>query len=236
MNKKTQSIFSLVVGCLSALVALFYLIIGIVDLTNIGNAIDVVTYYGEARVLIRLIVVVLFDLAAAAGLCFCGIKLILAFTKKADEPRFIKLAALVFFAFHAVVDLFVLFLYIDAIDTFGAGFFIGLVFEVIGLVIAFIAVLNKTFDAKTSAIFNIIVQGFAFVDTIVLIALGTGGLGLASLIFSMLAFAVATTYFIFELILSSNGGTSEKKAVEAEDTKEVEEPKEEEPAKEDSAE
>ena len=224
MNKKTQSIFSLVVGCISALVALFYLISGILDLTHIGDV------AGSATAVIYLILIVLVALCAAAGLCFCGVKLILGFSKKNDDPSYIKLAAVVFFSYHALTNLILLFFNLDIIEYFGVEFWLKLVVVIIGLVLALVAVLNKKFDAKTSAIFNIVVQGYGFVAAIVVLALGAAGLELAALIFNMLAFAVAVTYFIFEIIISNNGGAKETKAVEAEDTKEVEEPKAEDAA------
>lgn len=223
MNKKTQSIFSLVVGCLSALVALFYLIEAIIGLTRIGN------YGGDATLIIYAVLSILVSLCATAGMCFCGVKLILNFTKGVDEPKFIKLTAVVFFAYHAVVGLLFFFFYIEAIAYFGVDVWLNLIVAIIGLVLALIAVFAK-FDNKVNPVFNIVVQVFGFVAAIIFLALGAEGLGLAALIFNMLTFGVATTYFIFELILSSNGGTSEKKAVEAEDTKEVEEPKAEDAA------
>lgn len=221
MNKKTQSIFSLVAGCFAALVALFYLIEAIIELTRIGN------YGGDATLIVYAVLGILVSLCATAGMCFCGVKLILNFTKGVDEPKFIKLIAVVFFAYHAVVGLLFFFFFIEGIEYFGVDIWLNLIVAIIGLVIALIAVFAK-FDDKVNPVFNIVVQVFGFVAAIIFLALGAEGLGLAALIFNMLAFGVAVTYFIFDMILASKGGATPAK---------VEEPKaEEEPAKEDSAE
>ncbi|MBQ9520386.1 MAG: hypothetical protein IJR67_02810 [Acholeplasmatales bacterium] len=220
MNKKTQSIFSLVAGCFAALVALLYLISGIIELTNIGDV------GGDATAIIYLILVVIVALCASAGMCFCGVKLILGFTKNDDNPKFVKLLAVVFFGYHVLLRLVLMIFSFDLIGYYGVNFWLPFIVAIIGLVISFIAIFVK-FDAKVNPIFNIAVHGFGFIAAIIILAIGSTGLGLAALIFNMLMFAVTITYFIFEILIASNGGSAQPK---------VEEPKEEEPAKEDSAE
>ena len=219
MNKKTQSIFSLVAGCFAALIALFYLISGILELTNIGDT------GGDATAIIYLILVFIVALCGAAGMCFCGVKLILGFTKNDDDPKFVKLLAVVFFGYHVLANLVLMIFNFNYIGFYGVNFWLPFIVEIIGLVISFIAIFVK-FDAKVNPIFNIVVHGFGFITTIIILAIGAFGLGLAALIFCMLMFAVTITYFIFEILIASKGGSAQPK---------VEEPKEE-PAKEDSAE
>ncbi len=215
MNKKTQSIFSLVAGCIAALVALFSLISGIIWLTRIS--------FDDVQYGIYVIVSALANLAAAAGLTFCGVKLIIGFTKKADEPKFVQLLAVVFFAFQVVLQLLYLFIFIDMIAYLGVTFWLVLIVGVAGLVCSLVALFAK-FDAKSKNIFNMVVSGIGFVFAILILAQGgLETLALVSNIFVMIMFAVTFTYFLFGLLIDNKGGNSEP-------AKEVEEPKAEDAA------
>ena len=212
MNKKTLNVVSLIAGCAAAAVALFYVINTIIFLTKFSSELG-----AKYNVLIA-IYAVLF-LAASALLAIVGVFIIKDFVnKKEEKPSRLIYAGFIFFAFTALINLVSV-----CFNNGGAAInWVMLVFGVAGMVIALLIEMAK-FEGNIKSILAMVLAGLGFVLVIVQLAGGADTLGVFTALFLMALFISVFLYFLFGLLIASNGNNTEVKEVETKEEAEVKE-------------
>ncbi len=213
MNKETVKITSLVAGILTAVVALFVLIEGIITLTsfNGGATANYNVYVALAGVL---------QFAVAAGLGVLSYFVIKEYVKKEENKNHWYLCASGTIFLYEIVGLLLFMIFLNVWDN--ARIWVTLVFSIAGLVVSILALIGK-FAGTTGKIVAMVAVGIGFVLTIVGLV-GSGGIAVATGIFEMFMFVAFFLFYLFDLIVNNNT----KDTVKVEEKAEVEEAKEEE--------
>ena len=207
MNKNTLKILSLLVGIFSGISALLYLVLGIMELTNLNFDYD-------ARYNILMILLAIVSFATAVGLGFFSYKLIKLYLNK-EEKSLLNLMPGAIYFLSSVVSLLISI-------CFGAyanvSAWIMLILYGAGLVFSFM-VLFSNLEEKTKAVFTIVASGIGFVLSVVDLA-QSGGIGIAIDIFLMFMFIAMGLYFVFEFVMKNPELVSSKKEDNKEENKE----------------
>ena len=221
MNKNVVKITALVAGILTAVVALFFAITGIIALTNFnGNA--------DARWNAWIAVSAILDFAVAAGLGVISYFVIKEYVKKEENKKHWFLCATATYFTFVVVFILVVMIVFNTWDS--AMNWVKIVFGAAGLVLAIVALMGKAagVSGKVLACVSIVI-GFILV---ILGLVNNGGLDLAVGIFAMFMFIAFFLYYLFDMIVDGVFTTStntekaeakeEAKVEETAEAKEVE--------------
>lgn len=214
MNKNLVKITAFVAGIITALVALFYAIAGILDLTHFDGQ-------AGARYNVYVALSAVFAFAAAAGLGIISYFVIKEFVKNEEGKKHWFLCATATYFTYLVVGIITVMIVSNSWDS--AMNWVRLVFGVAGCVLAVVALMGKASNTNGRVIACIsIVIGFIVA---VLGLVNAVGLGIAIGIFLLFMFIAYFVYYVFEMVLD---GTFTSGANKTEETKAVEEPKAEE--------
>ena len=218
MNSKVFKYVKLGIGCLSALVALFCVILAILSLVNLDFS--EFTLFDVYLILSSLVTV---GMAVCYGLV--GYALIMGFVNAKDDEKLVNLPALIYAAGEGLIFLLAI--------CFAQGYRVALLWVAlilaIGSVVAFFIAKTQT-EEKNKYIVYIVMATIAFVVCTLQFE-GNGGLGLVCNIFSFMMIMGVCGYYVCKLIPTSN--SSNKEDTPKEEAK-VEEPKSEEAPKEET--
>ena len=225
MNKKNLGLVSLCVGCVSFVAAIFFLINGILGLTDFSSYLSVATN-------IELGLYALVNIVAALGFAFAAFKLVMPFINKQEpngEGKYVSLAAASYFCAVAVGNLITI---IFNIKYVGARSWVIFILGAIGLVLVLCPLFAKL-DKKASKIVLAVAGLLGFVLSIVELTTD-GALSFATLVFFMLDFLVITCYFAFDFLIENNNNTTTATKAEVKEEAKAEEATEAKEASEDS--
>ena len=221
MNKNLVKITAFVSGIITALVALFYAIAGIIDLTKFdGNAgVKYNVYIALSAVL---------AIAVAAALGIISYFVIKEFIKNEESKKHWFLCATATYFTYTVVGTLIVMIVFNSWDS--AMNWVRMVFSVAGCVLAVVALMGKV-NNNNSKIVAAISVVIAFV-VVVLGLVNATGLGIAIGVFLLFMFISYFVYYVFEMVLDgtfkANTNNAEvKEEAKAEEVK-AEEPKQEE--------
>ena len=219
MNKEIVKITSLVAGILTAVVALFLLIEGILTLTGFSG--DMGAQY---NVYIALIAVLQF--AATASLGVLSYFIIKEYVKKEENKDHWYVCATGTIFILEIVGTFLFMIFFNRWDN--ATMWVELIFAIGGLVVSLLALMGK-FEGIIGKILAMVAFGIGFILTIIGLV-GAGGIGVATGIFEMFMFIAFFLFYLFNLIVE--GSSTQTKTVEEDEPVEtkaeaVEETKEE---------
>ena len=192
MNTKALRIVQLVAGCLAAFVALFFLIEGILFLTDISGE------EGTAKWNVYVIIAALLALAAATGLAIFGTYLILSFVRNQDGKKLAFFTLLTYLGYE-VISTFITMCFFG----FNQGLpWVVVVFGIGGAVVLLLSVLLNL-DKVTSGVLGFVGCGLGFIVSTMCLS-NTGGLDVATELFSMFTIIAVAVLFIFQFILEYN--------------------------------
>ena len=191
MNKKTVSITALVAGIITAIVALFYLIIGIreffyFDFNN--EAKNNIYYITNSSELIAL----------GTLLGIFSIFIIKKYFSNDNNKKYMDLPAMIYFA-AVVITTFV------AMCFWGfdkSNSWVALIFSVVGFVFLLFVRLEKV-STPTCGILILIALLIGFVLTIINLA-SSSGVGIALNIFVMFMFVAYFLYYLFDMLVDGS--------------------------------
>lgn len=224
MNKNLVKITAFVAGVITALVALFYAICGIIQLTRFNAD-------GGARWNVWVAIASLLYFAVAAALGVISYFVIKEYVKKEEgKKHWFLCAAATYFTFVVVFILVVMIVF----NTWDSAMnWVKLVFGAAGLVLAIVALMGKA-TGTSGRIFLCVPTVVGFV-LVILGLVNNGGLDLAVGIFLLFMFISYFVYYVFEMVLdgtfkvNTNDNTEvkeetkeEAKPEATEETKEVE--------------
>ena len=205
MNKNTVSIMSLVAGILTAVVALFCLICGIMNLTNFNG--DAGAKY---NIYVAIAAILLFAETALLGIF--SFFIIKGYVNKTDNAKYMPLPALIYFC-HGVLSNF--------IGMIFTGFNNGTAWVFLILSLAGAILILLTMVAKLEKVVNgvlvLIAMGLGFVLSIIALV-NTGGIGIALNLFIMFMFIAFFLYYLFDMIV--DGTFAQKNTTESAEAKE----------------
>lgn len=184
MNNNLK-IVTFVAGLLSALVAVFYLVSGIIELTHLGDAIA----YSILNAILLF--------AVAAGLCYSGYVIVKGFLNKEDRYKVLTFIMLVIFCGQFISSLLSLILG-DITSGWGWAF---TVLALIGLILVLVSIFVKL-DDKNRNVATLCAAAWGFVFTIVILT-RVGGLSIATYIFVLLLFITILAYTVVKLVENS---------------------------------
>ena len=210
MNKKAVSITSLVAGILTAVVALFFAIAGIMELTKLSSQLD-------AKFNIFYVLASVLDFALAAFLGILSYFIIRDYLKNAEGKKWVLYASGVYFLYE-IVGLLLFMCIFTAFDS--ARNWVILVFAVAGCVVALLSVMG-TFKGYTAKILAFVPFVIGFILSVILLV-NAGGFSIAVDLFLLFTFVSYFLYYLFDLIVAGafNQTNTNK---EVEDTKTAEE-------------
>ena len=216
MNKNLVKITAFVAGVITALVALFYAICGIIQLTRFSAD-------GGARWNVWVAIASVLYFAVAAGLGAISYFVIKEYVKKEEgKKHWFLCAAATYFTF-VVVFILVVMIVFNAWDS--AMNWVKLVFGVAGLVLAIVALMGKA-TGTNGRIFLCVPTIVGFV-LVILGLVNNGGLDLAIGIFLLFMFISYFVYYVFEMVLDGTFKANTNNTEVKEEAK-TEEPKQEE--------
>lgn len=198
MNKQTLKIVSLVAGILAAVLAVFIFVTGILIIKQFDG--DLPAKY-NAYIAILLIL----ELATAAGVGVFGTLIIMNFFKGDEECKFTLYPALVLFASN-VLGTFIGMCFMG----FDNGMaWVYLVFYGAALALVLVALFAQL-EKLVKGILILIAMGIGFVFAIVGLT-QTGGIGIATGIFELFMFVAFFLYYLFKMIVEGtfSGSKSE---------------------------
>ncbi len=217
MNKNVVKITVFVAGVITALVALFSAISGIIDLTNFNGNV-------EARWNAWFAVSAVLDFAVAAGLGVISYFVIKEFIKNEEGKKHWFLCATATYFTYLVVSTLIFMIIANSWDS--AMNWVRLVFSVAGCVLAVVALMGKVNDNNSK-----IVAAISVVIAFVVVVLGlvnAGGLGIAIGVFLLLMFISYFVYYVFEMVLDGTFKANTNDNTEVKEEAKAEEPKQEE--------
>ena len=216
MNKNLVKITSFVAGVITALVALFYTISGILDLTRFsGNA--------SAKYNVYVALSAVLAIAVAAALGIISYFVIKEFIKNEESKKHWFLCAIATFFTYIVVGTLIYMILSGYWDS--AMNWVRLIFSVAGCVLAVVALIGKVNNNNSKIVAAIsVVIGFIVA---VLGLVNAGGLGIAIGIILLFMFISYFVYYVFEMVLDGSFKTNTNNTETNEEAK-AEEPKQEE--------
>ena len=224
MNKNLVRITAFVAGVITAFVALFYAISGILDLTRFsGNA--------SAKYNIYVALSAVLAIAVAAALGIISYFVIKEFIKNEESKKHWFLCATATFFTYIVVGTLITMILSSSWDS--AMNWVRLIFSVAGCVLAVVALMGKVNNNNSKILATIsVVIGFLVA---VLGLVNAGGFGIAVGIFLLFMFISYFVYYVFEMVLDGSFKTNTNNAEAKEEAKvEVKEEVKEETSKADS--
>ncbi len=197
MNKKTVSITSLVAGILVATVALFYVITGILVMTNFNanNGAKVNWWFAIEVVLL---------VGAAAILGIFSYLTIRNYVRGAEEYQYGALAAICVLGMEFLMTFISMCFW--GFDS--AKAWVLVVLDIAGIVLILLPMFAKL-EKQVGQILVLIGVGIGFIVSIVTLT-GAGGIGIATDIFMMFMFIAIFLVYVFLMIINQ-GGQAEKK-------------------------
>lgn len=201
MNKKNLSIVALVVGCLSALVGVFYLVQTIQTITDFN-------FDAPAKNNFYVVFLAVLFALAAVGFGFGAFFLIKAYVAKKEEGESVAFPMLVYFLYEAVINFMVMCFW---------GFNSGknwtmVILGIAGACLVLVAIFGKMVN-KTKSIILICAAVLGFALSIVGLSYA-GGVSVATYVFTMLLFIGLATYYIFAFLLVNGNNTNSEKTAE----------------------
>ena len=198
MNKKTVSIVSLVSGVLTAVVALFYLISGIINLTNFSsnNGAKANSYIAISAVII---------LAVAALLGLFSYFIIKKYTSNSECGSVMAFPSLVYFC-YAVISIFIGMIFWGFDNARG---WVLIVLSVAGAVLLILSLVGSL-DNLVKNVLALIAIGIGFVMSIISLT-NTDGIGVALNIFLMFMFIAYFLYYLFNMLVNDQANGTQAK-------------------------
>ena len=207
MNKDLLKIASLVAGVITAVVALFLFIEGIMTLTRFSGNLEV-------KDNIYLAVIGTIQLAATAGFGMISYFIINEFVKKQENKNHWYLCAAATYFCYTILMLFITMVFYNVWGN--ARSWVIIVFDIAGIVLAVVALTGK-FDGITNKIVGMIVFILGFVLSVINLV-GAGGLSVATNIFIMFMFISFFVYYLL-IVIANQGTTAKVEATEVEEEK-----------------
>ena len=190
MNKNLVKITAFVAGVITALVALFYAIAGILDLTNFnGNA--------SAKYNVYVALSAVLAMAVAAALGIISYFVIKEFIKNEESKKHWFLCAIATYFTYIVVGTLIFMILSSSWDS--AMNWVRLIFSVAGCVLAVVALMGKVNDNNSKIVAAISVV-IAFVVAVLGLVNATG-LGIAIGVILLFMFISYFVYYVFEMVL-----------------------------------
>ncbi len=213
MDKKVVNITYLVAGILTAAVALFYAIAGIISLTNFSSDFD-------ASVNIYIAILAVLEFGIACGLAIFSYFIIKEFVNNSITKNKLLYSIAMWFAYEFIS----LFIWMCFWGFGNAYNWVVLVIAVAGFVVALLSI-TGSFVGNINKILALVSFGIGFVLSIVLLV-DAGGIGIAIDLFLMFMAIAYFLYYLFDLIVAgafnqtnTNKEVEDTKANEVEDTK-----------------
>lgn len=204
MNKKVVNITYLVAGILTAAVALFYAIAGIISLTNFSSDFD-------ASVNVYIAIIAVLEFGVACGLAIFSYFIIKEFVNNSITKNKLLYSIAMWFAYEFIS----LFIWMCFWGFGNAYNWVVLVIAVVGFVVALLSI-TGSFVGNINKILALVSFGIGFVLSIVLLV-DAGGIGIAIDLFLMFMAIAYFLYYLFGMIESGEiKATNETKV---EDTK-----------------
>lgn len=200
MKETVLKVFTFAIGCVAALVCIFYFVSGIICLTNLGDA--------DGKWIVYLILIALLDLAAAAGMGYGAFVIVKGFLASEDKKNVSKFLMLVAFCECVLGNL--IFICFGGYESGWAWAL--LVLAAIGLV-AILLAMFANFNDKVKFFLHAGAAAWGFVLSIVLLA-NAGGISIALYVFMMFMFLGILGYSITELVFDNTGNSSKKETNE----------------------
>lgn len=200
MDKKVVNVTSLISGIVTAVVALFFLIAGIITFTDFS-------FDAQAKINIYISISAALQFVAAAGLGVFGYFIIKDYLSKTENKKWTLFAACLYFLFVAIA-VFVVMCFFSAFNS-GRNWAI-LIIAIAGLVVSILALVGK-FSGTAGKVVDITATVIGFVLAIIQLV-NAGGFGIAVDIFVMIMFVVYFLYYLFDIMASGDFKTTESKA------------------------
>lgn len=195
MNKKNLSVVSLVVGCLSAIVGIFYIVQTIQQITNYN-------FDNSAKANFYIIFSSVLFLLAAVGFGFGAIFLIKKFLNKNDEGALVSCPMLVYFLYEALINFVTMCFF-----TFNSGkAWVMVILGLIGAILALVSLFGSV-DSKIKIYILICTSILGFALSIVGLSYA-GGVSVATYVFTMLLFIAIAAYYILICVMQEQGNTN----------------------------
>ena len=211
MDKKVVNITYLVAGILTAVVALFYAIAGIISLTHFSSDLD-------ASVNIYIAIMAVLEFGIACGLAIFSYFIIKEFVSNSITKNKLLYSIAMWFAYE-FINLFIWMCFWG----FGNAYnWVLLVIAVVGFVVALLSI-TGSFVGNINKILALVSFGIGFVLSIVLLV-DAGGIGIAIDLFLMFMVIAYFLYYLFGMIESGEiKTTNETKEIENKEDNKVEE-------------
>ena len=187
MNEKILKTSQLVVGCISAMVGIFFLILSIMTLTNLSGE-------NSALANVYLVLIAILGLAFVALMVFVSLYTIKGFVKNVDERKWVLYAICGFLCYEVLSSVLTL----CCINVSSALLWIVTIFSLAGLIVIALSIYGS-FDQLVKAVLEFFGCGIAFVIAIIAMA-NSGGLNISANLFVMFNMMACGVYLAFDLV------------------------------------
>ena len=192
MNKNTLKVFSLVVGILVCVIALFDLISSLISLVKF---VDAVKSLNDGKYIAYLSILFLISLASIVLNAIVGAYIIKAYVSKTDEAKYMEYPAIIYFSVRAIAALLAMIFW----GADNATAWILLILAVGGLVLLILNRYSK-YDGNTKNILRLVAMGIGFVLSIVVLT-GSDGINVVTNLCAVALFVILFLYYLFKMLM-----------------------------------